>query len=122
MLIAIILALGVIAEAQAPSAPGEVVAAVRIQATPDAGRGDPQPGGTGRGMAVAPDTLTAVAARLRETHRFKKVEVRAVRSIADPAQVVIVVIIDEDRWRSTGAAAATRQNAWRRSSGVAGCT
>jgi hypothetical protein len=48
------------------------------------------------GMAIAPDTPAIVAARLRETRRFKRVEVlKRFASIADPTQIVLVVILDE---------------------------
>jgi outer membrane protein assembly factor BamA len=48
------------------------------------------------GMAIAPDTAASVATRLRATHRFEHVEVlKRFASIADPTQIVLVVILDE---------------------------
>lgn len=75
----------------------EVLAAIRIQGnvlTPD---GEVrQLAGLEVGMAIAPDTPAQVAARLRETHRFERVEVlKRFASISDPSQVVLVVIVDE---------------------------
>ena len=75
----------------------EVLAEIRIQGnvlTPD---GDVrQLAGLEVGMAIAPDTPAQVAARLRETHRFARVEVlKRFASISDPTQIVLVVIVDE---------------------------
>jgi outer membrane protein assembly factor BamA len=48
------------------------------------------------GMAISPDTEAEVAARLRATHRFERVEVlKRFASISDPTQIVLVVIVDE---------------------------
>ena len=97
MLAAIVFALGLFAASQAPPTPGEVVSAIRIQGnllTPD----DEvrSLAGLDVGMAVGPDTVTAITARLRETRRFKSVEVlKRFASIDDPTQIVIVVIVDE---------------------------
>jgi hypothetical protein len=75
----------------------EVLAEIRIHGnvlTPD----DEvrQLAGLDVGMAIAPDTPTSVATRLRATHRFEHVEVlKRFASIADPTQIVLVVILDE---------------------------
>ena len=48
------------------------------------------------GMAVAPDTVASVTARLRSSRRFDRVEVlKRYASIADPTKVVLVLIVDE---------------------------
>ena len=48
------------------------------------------------GMAITSDTPASVAARLRDTRRFERVEVlKRFASIADPTQIVLVVILDE---------------------------
>jgi outer membrane protein assembly factor BamA len=75
----------------------EVLAEIRIHGnvlTPD----DEvrQLAGIEAGMAIAAGTPAEVAARLRATRRFKKVEVlKRFASISDPTQVVLVVILDE---------------------------
>jgi outer membrane protein assembly factor BamA len=75
----------------------EVLAEIRIQGnvlTPD----DEvrQLAGLETGMAIAADTPASVAARLRATRRFKRVEVlKRFASISDPTQIVLVVILDE---------------------------
>ena len=48
------------------------------------------------GMAIAANTPADATMRLRETHRFERVEVlKRFASISDPSQVVLVVILDE---------------------------
>jgi outer membrane protein assembly factor BamA len=48
------------------------------------------------GMPAGPATADEVAARLRATKRFERVEVRQrFASIADPTQVALVIIVDE---------------------------
>jgi hypothetical protein len=48
------------------------------------------------GAAVEPDTLGAVTERLRATKRFESVRVlKRFASIADPTQIVLVIIVDE---------------------------
>jgi outer membrane protein assembly factor BamA len=48
------------------------------------------------GVAVTPSTAEEVAARLRAAHRFQRVEVlKRFASIADPSQIVLVIIVDE---------------------------
>lgn len=52
------------------------------------------------GMAVDADLVAAIANRLRETHRFERVEVlKRFASIADPSQVALVIIVDEGPMR-----------------------
>src|SRR5205814_3848181 len=91
----ILVALALSAGSQAPS--GEVLAEIRIHGnvlTPD----DEvrQLAGLQVGMAIAPDTPGAAAARLRASRRFERVEVlKRFASISDPTQIVLVVILDE---------------------------
>jgi outer membrane protein assembly factor BamA len=48
------------------------------------------------GAAVTPATVTDVAERLRSTKRFRRVEVlKRFASISDPAQIVLVIVVDE---------------------------
>ena len=48
------------------------------------------------GYTVEPDTLGAVTERLRATKRFESVRVlKRFASIADPTQIVLVIIVDE---------------------------
>ncbi len=48
------------------------------------------------GAAVTPSTADEVAARLRAAHRFQRVDVlKRFASIADPSQIVLVIIVDE---------------------------
>jgi outer membrane protein assembly factor BamA len=48
------------------------------------------------GAAVDEHTIDAVAERLRATHRFESVQVlKRFASIADPSQVLLVIIVDE---------------------------
>ena len=48
------------------------------------------------GEPLGPGTIAAVTARLRAAKRFDRVEVlKRFASIADPAQVVLVIIVDE---------------------------
>jgi len=50
------------------------------------------------GAPVDDGTVDAIAARLRATKRFESVQVRKrFASIADPSQIVIVIIVDEGR-------------------------
>ena len=94
MLAPIIFALALSAGVQAPQ---EVLAEIRIHGnvlTPD----DEvrQLAGLQVGMAIASDTPASVAARLKESRRFKRVEVlKRFASISDPTQIVLVVILDE---------------------------
>jgi outer membrane protein assembly factor BamA len=97
MLTAIVLALGLWSSQQGAVFGGEVVAAIRIQGnlltTDEEVR---RLAGVEIGMAVAANTPEIVAARLRQTRRFKRVEVlKRFASIADPTQIVMVVIVDE---------------------------
>src|SRR5207249_9299190 len=48
------------------------------------------------GAPVDDNVIAAVAARLRATTRFKRVEVlKRFASIADPSQILLVIIVDE---------------------------
>jgi outer membrane translocation and assembly module TamA len=103
MLLALALGTGLTASAtataleQADSTRPDVLAEVRVQGnllTPD----DEvrRLAGLEIGMAVTPDTPADVASRLRAAGRFKRVDVlKRFASIADPTQIVIVVILDE---------------------------
>ena len=52
--------------------------------------------GVAVGMPVSPTMVADVTAKLRASHRFEEVDVRKrLRSIADPSQVVLVIIVDE---------------------------
>ena len=79
--------------AQAP----EVVSAIQIHgntATPD--EEIKKLAGIDLGMRVEPSTIEDVAARLRATKRFERVQVlKRFASIADPTQILLVVIVDE---------------------------
>src|SRR5882762_1009593 len=79
--------------AQAP----EVVSAIRIHgntATPD--EEIRKLAGIEVGMRVEPATIDDVAARLRTARRFESVQVlKRFASIADPSQIVLVVIVNE---------------------------
>jgi len=79
--------------AQAP----ELVSAIQIHgntATPD--EEIRKLAGIDLGMRVEPSTIDDVAARLRATKRFKRVEVlKRFASIADPTQILLVVLVDE---------------------------
>ena len=94
MLAPIVIALALYAGVQAPQ---EVLAEVRIHGnvlTPD----DEVRRliGLEIGMPIAEDTPASVAERLRQSRRFKRVEVlKRFASIADPTQIVLVVILDE---------------------------
>jgi outer membrane protein assembly factor BamA len=53
-------------------------------------------GGLEIGMAVTPETVAAVTAKLRASKRFDSVEVqKRYASLSDPTQVVLVVVVDE---------------------------
>jgi len=75
----------------------EVVADIRVHgnvATPD--EEVKRLAGIDIDDAVTPSTVDQVAGRLRDTHRFQRVEVlKRFASIADPSQVVLVIIVDE---------------------------
>jgi outer membrane protein assembly factor BamA len=75
----------------------ETVAEIRIHgnvATPD--QEIIELAGLRIGAPVGPTTIADVAARLRATKRFQQVDVlKRFASIADPTQVVIVIIVDE---------------------------
>ena len=77
--------------------PREAITAVQVQgntATPD----DEvrQLAGVRIGMPADAATIDAIAARLRASKRFERVEVRKrFASIADPSQIMLVIIVDE---------------------------
>jgi Omp85 superfamily domain len=77
--------------------PTETIAEIRIHgnvATPD----DEvrRLAGVEIGAPVGPTTIADLAARLRATRKFERVEVlKRFASIADPTQVVLVIIVDE---------------------------
>ena len=80
-----------------PASGGEVLADIRVQGnvlTPD----DEvrRLAAVEIGTPIAADTASVVAERLRSTRRFERVEVlKRFASIADPTQVVLVIIVDE---------------------------
>jgi len=92
-----LLALVVWALLAAPQSSGETIVAIQIHGntvTPD----DEvrRLAGIDVGSPINPDTLDAVAQRLRATKRFESVRVlKRFASIADPAQIVLVIIVDE---------------------------
>jgi outer membrane protein assembly factor BamA len=75
----------------------EVIAAIQIHgntATPD--EEIKKLAGIDLGMRVEPSTIADVDARLRATKRFERVQVlKRFASIADPTQILLVVIVDE---------------------------
>jgi len=108
MLTVIVLAFALAPGFQASPPSPEVVAAVRIQGnlvTPD--EEVRRLAGVEVGMPFTADTPSTAAARLRETGRFKRVEVlKRFASIEDPARIMVVVIVDEGpvdiNWGSEG--------------------
>jgi len=96
-MIALSLLAALLAGAPQPAAPDEVVAEVQLRgnvATSDEEMR--RLAGIDIGMPVSPDTISTIAARLRATKRFDSVEVlKRYASIADPAKITIVVIVDE---------------------------
>lgn len=78
-------------------APGDVVAGIQVQgntATPD--EEVRRLADVRVGMPVDDRTIDAVAARLRAAKRFERVEVlKRFASIADPSQIMLVIIVDE---------------------------
>jgi outer membrane protein assembly factor BamA len=89
----LLLALILVASSQA----GEVIAEVRIHGnvlTPDAEVR--RLAGIDIGAPFTSDTPAAVSERLKASHRFERVEVlKRFASIADPSQIVLVVVVDE---------------------------
>jgi outer membrane protein assembly factor BamA len=85
-------------------APAEVVAEIRVHGnvlTPDAEIR--RLAGIDVGAAFTPDTAAEVTRRLEASHRFESVEVlKRYASIADPTQVLLVVIVDEGRVKIEG--------------------
>jgi outer membrane protein assembly factor BamA len=82
---------------QAAPAQPEIVANIRVQgnvATPD--DEVKRLASIDVGAAFTPTTVEEVAARLRATHRFQRVDVlKRFASIADPSQIVLVIVVDE---------------------------
>lgn len=83
------------------AASGDVLSGILVQGnvatSDDAVR---QLAGIAVGDPVGPETVDRVAARLRASKRFDRVEVRTrFASIADPTQVLLVIIVDEGRVR-----------------------
>jgi outer membrane protein assembly factor BamA len=89
---ALVLAIGI-----SVAQPAEVVSAIQIHgntATPD--DDIRKLAGIEIGMHLEPGTVNDVATRLRATRRFDSVEVlKRFASIADPSQILLVVIVDE---------------------------
>jgi outer membrane protein assembly factor BamA len=85
-----------LALAQQPAAP-EVVTEIRVHGnvlTPDAEVR--RLTGVDIGTPFTPDTPALVTTRLKATRRFERVEVlKRFASIADPSQIVLVVVVDE---------------------------
>jgi hypothetical protein len=77
--------------------PHEVVAQVSVQGNVVTSDADVERlAGVELGMPVTSGTIDEVSARLRATKRFESVEVRKrFASIADPTQIVLVIIVDE---------------------------
>jgi outer membrane protein assembly factor BamA len=87
----------VTSSAVARSQTGELVAEIRIHGnvlTPD---GEVRRlAGIDIGAPFTSDTPAAVVERLKASHRFERVEVlKRFASIADPSQIVLVVVVDE---------------------------
>ena len=79
------------------AAPHEVVTAVQIHGnTATSDEAVRRLAGVQVGMALEPTTVDEVAARLKATKRFEHVDVRKrFASIADPSQIVLVIVVDE---------------------------
>jgi outer membrane protein assembly factor BamA len=75
----------------------EVIAEIRVHgndATPDADI--LKLAGLTVGAPFGSTTIADVTARLREAHRFEKVEVlKRFASISDPTQIVVIIVVDE---------------------------
>jgi outer membrane protein assembly factor BamA len=94
---ALLVAISVVSGFSRTVAPGDVVAGIQIQgntATPD--EEVRRLAEVRIGMPVDDTTIDAVAARLRAAKRFERVEVlKRFASIADPSQIMLVIIVDE---------------------------
>ena len=92
----VVLALAIAGLAQS-APPQEVVAEIRIHgnvATPD--QEVLELAGIQVGAPLAPTTVSDVAARLRSSKRFERVDVlKRFASISDPTQITLVIIVDE---------------------------
>ncbi len=97
ILVAMLVAPTAVAPQQTTTLQTETIAAIQVQgntATPD----DEvrRLADVRTGMAFDDTTVEAVAARLRAAKRFERVEVRKrFASIADPSQIMLVIIVDE---------------------------
>ncbi len=96
---AFVLALAALVAAGVPAdaRQSETIAAIQVHGntiTPDAEI--VRLAGVDVGAAVQPDTVETVTTRLEATKRFERVQVlKRYASIADPSQVVLVIIVDE---------------------------
>ncbi len=88
---------GVSSPAATAQAAAEVITEIRIHgndATPDADI--IKLAGVTIGAPFGATTVADIAAKLRDAHRFQRVEVlKRYASISDPTQVVIVIVVDE---------------------------
>lgn len=77
--------------------PAEVLAAVRVQGNLSISDEEVvRMAGVSVGSPIGPDVEETVAARLRATKRFERVEVRKrFASIDDPSQIALVIVVDE---------------------------
>jgi outer membrane protein assembly factor BamA len=87
-------------QALQPAAP-ETITAIQIQGNTATSDDEVRRlAGVSVGMPLEATTLDDVAARLRAAKRFEQVEVRKrFASIADPSQIVLVIVVDEGRVR-----------------------
>lgn len=93
MLAATVLVLALLAGIQ----PTERLVAIQVQGNTLTADADIiQLAGLQPGMPIDEKTFENAAARLRDTHKFERVEVlRRFASIADPSQMVAVIVVDE---------------------------
>jgi len=96
-MLAPLLLLALLAGGPTTAQPAEVVAEIRVHGnvvTPDEEMR--RLAGIEVGAPVGSSTLDEVAARLRNAKRFQRVDVRKrFASIADPTQIVLVIVVDE---------------------------
>src|SRR4029453_7861694 len=80
-----------------PQPPPDTITAIQVQGnTVTTDEEVRRLAGVSIGMVLEATTLDDVAARLRATKRFEQVEVRKrFASIADPSQIVLVILVDE---------------------------
>jgi hypothetical protein len=93
---ALVLALA-LAGGQAPANAPEVLSAIRVQGNVASTDAEVQQlVGLEIGSLLAPEATEEVAARLRASKRFDKVDVlKRYASLTDPTQIVLVIIVDE---------------------------